>query len=219
MSEPSQDRPGLPLVPAYALPSEDELPASRPPWSLDRGRAALLVHDMQRYFLRPYDPDAAPVPDLVAHIAALITTARAVGVPVFYTAQRGDQDRRDRGLQADLWGPGMSRLPEHQDILSELAPAEGDFVLTKHRYSAFQRSNLETLMRARGRDQLLVCGLYAHIGCQLTAAEAFQRDIEPFLVADALADFSREQHMGALKWAASTCAGVMSTRRALDRLT
>ncbi|MNL29603.1 Isochorismatase [compost metagenome] len=113
----------------------------------------------------------------------------------------------------------MRRTPEHEDILPELAPASGDFPLIKHRYSAFQRSNLETLMRVRGRDQLIVCGVYAHIGCQLTAAEAFQRDIEPFFVADALGDFSREKHMQAVAWAAAVCAVATSTARVLDRLT
>ncbi|MND61284.1 isochorismatase family protein [uncultured Brevundimonas sp.] len=210
---------GLPTVPAYTLPSEAEIPASRAQWTLECDRAALLVHDMQKYFLRPYAPDAEPLPGLIANIARLIAAARSAGVPVFYTAQHGEQDRRDRGLQADLWGPGMSRAPEHQDILPELAPEPGDFPLIKHRYSAFQRSNLETLMRARGRDQLIVCGVYAHIGCQLTAAEAFQRDIEPFFVADALGDFSREKHMEAVAWAAAVCAVATSTARILDRLT
>lgn len=210
---------GLPTVPAYALPTEAEIPASRAQWTLQRDRAALLVHDMQKYFLRPYAPDAEPLPGLVANISRLIAAARAAGVPVFYTAQEGEQDRRDRGLQADLWGAGMSRAPEHQDILPALAPAPGDFPLVKHRYSAFQRSNFETLMRARGRDQLIVCGVYAHIGCQLTAAEAFQRDIEPFFIADALGDFSREKHMEAVAWTAAVCAVATSTARILDRLT
>jgi isochorismate hydrolase len=43
---------GLPTVPAYALPTEAEIPASRAQWTLQRDRAALLVHDMQRYFMR-----------------------------------------------------------------------------------------------------------------------------------------------------------------------
>ena len=210
---------GLPTVPAYDLPTEAEIPASRAPWTLEPGRAALLVHDMQRYFLRPYDLAAAPIPDLIGHIAALTDAARRAGVPVFYTAQTGQQDRRDRGLQADIWGPGMSRSPEHQDIVAELTPGPDDFVLVKHRYSAFQRSNLATLMRARGRDQLIVCGVYAHIGCQLTAAEAFQRDIEPFFVADALGDFSRDKHRAAVAWAAATCAVALSTRQVLETLT
>jgi bifunctional isochorismate lyase/aryl carrier protein len=202
---------GLPTIAPYALPTEAELPAARAPWRRDPARAALLVHDMQRYFVRPFVPGESPLAPAVANIARLATAARAAGIPVFYTAQHGNQDRRDRGLQADLWGPGMSDAPEHQPILPELAPAPGDFVLVKHRYSAFQRSNLETLMRARGCDQLVVCGIYAHIGCTLTAAEAFQRDIEPFLAADALADFSRDKHMMALHYVAGTCAVPLMT--------
>ncbi len=205
------DTKGLPRIAPYIMPAAAEVPSVRPAWTLDRGRAALLIHDMQRYFLRPFDLAAEPIPTLIGNIARLAAAARAAGVPIFYTAQKGQQDRRDRGLQADFWGPGMGRTPEHQDIVAELAPLDGDVVLTKHRYSAFQRSNLEALMRARGRDQIVVCGVYAHIGCQLTAAEAFQRDIEPFLAADALADFSREKHMGAIAWTAGVCGGVLTT--------
>jgi bifunctional isochorismate lyase/aryl carrier protein len=209
---------GLPTIAPYALPGADELPVPRAPWTVQRDRAALLVHDMQHYFVRPYARDAAPMLEVVRNIARLISHARAKGIPVFYTAQHGNQDRRDRGLQADLWGPGMSDAPEHQPILEELAPEQSDFVLIKHRYSAFQRSNLETLMRVRGRDQLVVCGIYAHIGCTLTAAEAFQRDIEPFFAADAVADFSREKHMMALNYVAATCAVPMMTDQLLAAL-
>ncbi len=211
-------KPGLPTIAAYELPRADELPKARAPWKLECERAALLIHDMQNYFLRIFPSDASPVTPVIANIAALAKAARAAGVPVFYTAQEGNQDRRDRGLQADLWGPGMSGAPEHQPIVAALAPEAGDFVLEKHRYSAFQRSNLETLMRARGRDQLVVCGVYAHIGCTLTAADAFMRDIEPFLAADALADFSRAKHDLALSYVADVCGVPLATAQILEVL-
>jgi len=211
-------KPGLPTIPPYDLPRAEELPKPRAPWTLERERAALLIHDMQNYFLRVFTPDAAPIAPAIANIAALAQAARAAGVPVFYTAQEGEQDRRDRGLQADLWGPGMSWSPEHQPIVAALAPQKGDFVLVKHRYSAFQRSNLETLMRARGRDQIIVCGVYAHIGCTLTAADAFMRDIEPFMVADALADFSRAKHDLALAYVADVCGVPLTTAQILEVL-
>lgn len=207
----------LPGIAPYDPPDDTALPQSRGPWRPSRQRLALLVHDMQRYFCRPY-PQGAPLAPVTANIARLIGAARAAGVPLFYTAQKGDQFRPDHGLQADLWGPGMSAIPEHEDILPGLAPAPGDIVLLKHRYSAFQRSNLEQLMRARGRDQLMICGIYAHIGCLATAAEAFQRDIEPFAVADAQADFTREKHDLALGWIAATCGVVLSTDRAVAAL-
>jgi bifunctional isochorismate lyase/aryl carrier protein len=196
---------GLPRIASYPLPTASEVPAPKGPWQLSAPRAALLIHDMQNYFVGAFAAGEAPIAPAIANIARLAARSRTLGVPVFYTAQDGDQDRRDRGLQADLWGPGMSSAPAHQHIIAELAPEPGDLMLVKHRYSAFQRSNLETLMRARGRDQLVVTGIYAHIGCLMTAAEAFQRDIEAFFVADALADFSRAEHDMALKWVAGRC--------------
>lgn len=209
---------GLPTIAAYPLPGAEDLPASRAPWKPQRDRLALLVHDMQRYFVAPFEREASPIAPATANIARLAARCRTLGIPVFYTAQNGDQDRRDRGLQADLWGSGMTGAPEHQDIVAELAPEPADFVLVKHRYSAFQRSNLEHLMRVRGRDQLIVTGIYAHIGCMMTAGEAFQRDIEPFFIADALADFSRDQHDLAINWVAGRCGVVLSTDALLEAI-
>ncbi|HSI40807.1 MAG TPA: isochorismatase family protein [Xanthobacteraceae bacterium] len=209
---------GLPKIAAYALPGADEVPPARAPWRPDPARAALLVHDMQHYFVDAFPAGEAPIAPVIANIAALAARCRARGLPVFYTAQEGAQLRADRGLQADLWGPGMSRATEHQSIVPELAPEAGDIVLVKHRYSAFARSNLERLMRARGRDQLIICGVYAHIGCLLTAADAFMRDIEPLFAADAVADFSRERHQAALAYVAGVCGVPLLTRQVLEAI-
>lgn len=209
---------GLPTITGYALPEAHELPTPRAVWTPVVSRCALLVHDMQRYFLAIFDANAAPLAPAVANLARIITHCRAQGIPIFYTAQQGDQERCDRGLQADLWGAGMQAIPEHEAIIAELAPTSSDYVLVKHRYSAFQRSNLEALMRARGRDQLLVTGVYTHIGCTATVTEAFQLDIEPFLIADAGADFSRDDHMNALRWIARTCGVPMTTDQLLKAL-
>lgn len=208
----------LPAIPPYDLPGAQDLPPARPGWALDSSRAALLIHDMQQYFLAAFAPDAEPMSSVIPRIAALADRCRAAGMPVFYTAQKGNQDRRDRGLQADLWGPGMRAVAEHELIHAELAPQPGDFVLTKHRYSAFQRSNLERMMRVRGRDQLLITGIYAHIGCLYTAADAFQRDIEPFFVADALGDYSRSWHEASVEQVAATCGVVLDSRTVLETL-
>jgi bifunctional isochorismate lyase/aryl carrier protein len=209
---------GLPRIASYPLPAPGEIPAPKGPWQLVAPRAALLIHDMQNYFVGAFAEGQSPIAPAIATIARLAANCRALGVPVFYTAQDGDQDRRDRGLQADLWGPGMSSAPQHQHIIAALAPEPGDVVLVKHRYSAFQRSNLETMLRARGRDQLIVTGIYAHIGCLMTAADAFQRDIEAFFVADALADFSRADHDMALKWVAGRCGVALTADAAIAAL-
>lgn len=208
----------LPSIAPYELPDPQLLPKSKAPWGLETKRAAVLVHDMQRYFCAAYGSNSSLLAKVTENIARLLDTARKNGIPVFYTAQKGNQFRPDRGLQADLWGPGMKAIPEHEDILPELAPTTDDIVLVKHRYSAFQRSNLETLLRARGRDQLIVTGIYAHIGCFSTTVEAFQRDIQPFVAVDAQADFDREGHDLAMSMAARYCGVVSGTDHLITAL-
>jgi bifunctional isochorismate lyase / aryl carrier protein len=208
----------LPTAVAYPLPAAGEVPSSKAAWTPARGRAALLIHDMQRYFLRVFQADASPIEPVLANIDALRARCDALGIPVFYTAQLGDQDQKERGLQTAFWGPGMRDVPEDRDIAGRIAPAPNHQVLTKWRYSAFQKSDFETRLREGGRDQLLITGVFAHIGCLMTAADAFMRDIEPFFVADAVADFSRERHDQAVEYAASRCAVAVTTARLLAEL-
>lgn len=185
---------------AYPLPIAEELPSGRVNWPFEPGRAALLVHDMQHYFVDFYGPDNPLINQVIDHIATLIRQARALGMPVVYTAQPAEQSQADRALLNDMWGSGLTRAPERQPIVSALAPEPQDTVLTKWRYSAFCRSPLAELMAEWGRDQLVICGIYGHIGVMQTAVDAFMRDIRPFLVADAIADFSREDHLLALSY-------------------
>ncbi|ROQ35927.1 isochorismate hydrolase [Streptomyces sp. PanSC19] len=205
---------GIPPIAAYPLPSADELPANTARWRLDPLRAVLLVHDMQRYFLDPFP--AGPRRELVARAALLRTRCAARGVQVAYTAQPGSMSRQERGLLQDFWGPGMRATPEDREVVPALAPEDGDWVLVKRRYSAFFRSGLLGQMRAAGRDQLVLCGVYAHVGVLATAVEAFTHDIRVFLVADAVADFSREDHDTALRYAAGRCAVVVTTEEVLS---
>jgi isochorismate hydrolase len=204
---------GLPTIAAYRLPTAAELPANTARWTVDPGRAVLLLHDMQRYFLAALPP--ATRDPLVRNAALVRGRCAARGVPVAYTAQPGGMSEAERGLLRDFWGPGMRRSPEDREVVPALAPAPGDRVFAKWRYSAFFRTGLLRWMRANGRDQLLLCGVYAHVGVLATAVEAFTRDIRTFLVADAVADFSREHHDMALRYAAQRCAVLVTAREVL----
>ncbi|MGV9566853.1 isochorismatase family protein [Streptomyces sp. NPDC003480] len=199
------------------MPAEGDFPPGTVDWTPDPRRAVLLVHDMQRYFLRPFavgTPGAA----LVANAALLREQCAAAGIPVAYTAQPGDMTDEQRGLLRDFWGPGMRTTPEDRQVIDELAPAPEDWLLTKWRYSAFARTDLLERMRAAGRDQLIVCGVYAHIGVLMSTVDAFTHDIQPFLVADAVADFSAAYHRQALTYAAERCARVATTKQLLTEL-
>lgn len=202
----------IPRIQSYAMPGRDALPVNKVNWCPAPARAVLLIHDMQAYFLRFYGDNSPLLAELLQRVRALRDWAHTAGVPVVYTAQPGKQSAEDRALLNDMWGPGLTNAdPALQAIAPQVAPDEGDTVLVKWRYSAFQRSPLETMMAEWGRDQLIICGVYAHIGCLTTALDAFMRDIQPFVVADALADFSPEEHRMALEMVAGCCGVVLDT--------
>ncbi|MFJ8076659.1 isochorismatase family protein [Streptomyces sp. NPDC096176] len=93
------------------------------------------------------------------------------------------------------------RTPDAAAIIAPPAPRPGEHLMANVRHNAFLRSHLGRLLRVEGRDQLIICGVHAHLGVLLTAADAFMNDIQPFVVADAVADFSAEKHTMALRWA------------------
>jgi trans-2,3-dihydro-3-hydroxyanthranilic acid synthase len=206
----------MPPLEAYPLPAAHDLPANTATWRVEPGRAALLVHDMQRYFLRPI-----PEPlhsEVIGNAARLRNACAAAGMPVAYTAQPGSMTQKQRGLLKDFWGPGMTATAQDRRIVDELVPVPADWQLTKWRYSAFHDSDLLRRLREAGRDQLVVCGVYAHVGVLASAVEAFSNDIETFLVADAVADFAESYHRMALGYAAERCAVVATTDQVLAML-
>lgn len=204
---------GIPPIADYPLPTTADLPANVVDWSAAPDRAVLLIHDMQNFFLNPLP--AVLRSALVANIALLREHAVSVGMPIAYTAQPGSMTERQRGLLRDFWGPGMRATPAERAVVADLAPADDDWVLTKWRYSAFFGTDLLDRMRAAGRDQLIVCGVYAHVGILATAIESFSHDIETFVVGDATADFSPADHHQALTYAAARCAVVTTAKELL----
>ena len=212
----------LPKIAPYSYREQEH--QNRVNWRVDPARAALLVHDMQRYFVRAFELErnGQPLPDAqiniaIANIRRLLDAAHAANIPVYYTAQPPRQNPADRRLLTDFWGDGLQD-DENARILDELAPIEADTVLTKWRYSAFVRSPLEEQLKDLGRDQLIIGGIYAHIGCLTTALEAFMRDIQPFMVADALADFTEKEHRMACEYASGRCARVLNTAEVLEHI-
>ncbi|WP_405533136.1 isochorismatase family protein [Streptomyces avidinii] len=201
----------------YPMPTQEVVPRSVAPWSVDPDRAALLIHNMQNHLLRPFPRNHSPLVDLIGNISALRRSVRRLGLPVVFSAVppagRGEQ----RCLAAEM--ESAPAAPERDvAITEELTPHRGEHVITNARHNAFLRSHLERILRTTGRDQLILCGVFAHSGVLLTAADAFMNDIQPFVVADAVADTSAEEHALALRWTAARGAVVRTTTHLIDEL-
>lgn len=206
----------IPKIKSYEMPSSDV--ENKVQWTPQAEKAVLLIHDMQQYFLDFYDQQQSPIPELIANIKEIKEKCVSLNIPVIYTAQPGNQNAEDRALLTDFWGTGLEEKEEQTSIISQLSPKEDDIVLTKWRYSAFKKSELQQLMKKWNRNQLIICGVYAHIGCLLTAADAFMYDIKPFFVKDAVADFSEEEHKMAIRYAAERCSSTITTSQVIESL-
>ncbi|OAJ92139.1 isochorismatase family protein [Vibrio bivalvicida] len=200
---------GIPKISPYSIPNKNELPSNQVDWQFDPERAVLLVHDMQKYFVEPFSEEMQSL--LIDRVYKLVSYCHDQSVPVCYSAQPGSMTSKQRGLLKDYWGEGMSRDASHTSIVEPLSIREHDWQVVKWRYSAFQKTNLSHMMQEAGRDQLVICGVYAHVGVLMTAVDSFSNDFETFVVADAIADFSRENHLLALDYAARNCAVLTTT--------
>ncbi|WP_433046998.1 isochorismatase family protein [Dactylosporangium sp. CS-033363] len=199
----------LPRITPYPVPTDLGIAQARVGWRPDPARAALLVHDMQHYFLAPFGTaDQVLIGRVVDNINGLRKHAAELGIPVVFSAQPGGQSLAERGLLQDFWGDGPPPDERALAIVDALTPAAGEHRVTKRRYSAFVGTPLAELLG--GRDQLIITGVYAHIGVLATALDAFMRDIQPFVVADAVADFSPAHHRDALRHVRDRC-GVVAT--------
>jgi bifunctional isochorismate lyase/aryl carrier protein len=209
----------IPRISAYSLSQVEGSFTNKVNWKIDAKRAVLLVHDMQNYFVDFYSRDQEPMQSLLKNIKTLATLCRQRNIPVVYTAQPPNQKPHDRALLTDFWGTGLTDKDNVTAIVDDLKPQSADIQYVKWRYSAFQRTSLMEDMLDLGRDQLIICGVYAHIGILSTTLEGFMRDVQAFVVADAVADFSPEEHTMALNYISGRCGKVETLANVVATLT
>lgn len=205
----------LPSIAPYQLNPGKTYP-NRTTWDPDPTRAVILIHDMQKHFVNAFS-DGTPnqLSTAINNIQKLKHHAQTHHIPVIYTAQPPQQSPADRQLLTDFWGPGVQD-PESAHIIDELSPDPHDTVLTKWRYCAFYRTDLEDRMRNHHKNQLWITGIYSHIGCLTTALSAFMHGFQVFFIADAQADFSQTYHEQALEYVSSRCGQVVTTSQLLS---
>ena len=186
-------------------------------WPADPSRSVLLVHDMQDHFVNKYQRDAEPISSVIKGVQKLVEAARSAGIPVVFSAQPGDQDPVERALLTDFWGTGprteaTGLIPE----ISEVGEVTDSELMTKWRYSAFQRTDLHERLAEAGRDTLVITGIYANIGIKATALEAFMTDVRSVVVADVVADFTVDEHWAGVEWVARRCGAVAGVDEVLE---
>lgn len=162
---------------------------------LEPERSALLVLDMQEYFLRPsshaYIPSAEAV---LPKVRSLAEAYAEMGLTV--TLTRHTNSPEDAGVMGRWWRELISPGHPLSGIVSELISY--GTVLEKHQYDAFYGTGLEELLKEKGVSQVVVCGVMTHLCCETTARSAFVRGFEVFFPVDGTATYNEAFHRATL---------------------
>jgi biuret amidohydrolase len=163
--------------------------------AIDPKTTAMIVVDMQNDFVA----DGAMLQSrqafaMVPKLAATLKFCRDQGIRVIYTAHVHRKDGCDMGLYDDLYPPIAQRaslVDETQgvEIYKDVAPAPGEHVIKKHRYSAFFATDMDLILREWGITSVVVCGTTTENCCHATARDAMFHNYKVAFLSDATGTF------------------------------
>jgi nicotinamidase-related amidase len=182
--------------------------------------SALLVVDMQRFFLDEASPTftcggAAILPK----VKRLMDAFRLARRPVIFTQHVHHPGDLDSGIMGWWWqGKCVEGSPE-SEIHPDLAPMPGEKVIFKHRYSAFYNTDLETVLRCLKVEDIVIAGVMTNMCCESTARDAYYRDYRVFFPADGTGSINEEMHLASLLNLAFGFAYVTTSDKIATQLT
>ncbi len=159
-------------------------------------RSALLVLDLQEYFLHP--SSHAFVPSASAIIPGLRSLIDAYSANDWLTVfTRHLNTPQNAGCMASWWRDLITAENPLSGIITALDSSTG-VTLIKTQYDAFYNTNLEVLLHERQVTQVVICGVMTHLCCETTARSAFVRGFDVFFTIDGTATYTEAHHQATL---------------------
>ena len=193
-------------------------------------RCALLLFDfLEGHINRDEEARARYAPVLV-NVADLLAYARRLGVMIAYAnadhrADRGttartirDTDNRLRPIvqgDGEMVQPVITSGTPGARVVSALAPRAEDFVVPKHRWSAFHGTYLDTALRTRGVDTIILTGGSTDVGIASTAFAARDLDYNLVIVSDGCTSPEHDNHDQLMRRVFPRMARVRTTRETI----
>ena len=179
------------------------------PFTLEKGKTALIVVDMENDFVR--DGGVLQTKAAKATLSAnkkLIDFFHSSNMPVIYTRMvnrnktirsRLSSLNRPELTKANAITPGYKRyFPDVKkeldvaDVVDEIYPSKGDYVIDKDLFDAFQGTNLDLILRSHGVESVLVTGTVTHICVDSTAKGAFNHNYNAVIASDAVSSYASD---------------------------
>jgi len=175
----------------------------------DPRMAALLVVDVQNDFVSPQGSAGKRGEDVSAAVASipnlvrLIDQARRVGLTTVYVQTiHSEWTDTPSWIYRSSQKGGLSTCREGTwgaEFYDGIQPLPSERVVVKHRYSAFINTDLNTVLKARQIESVLVCGVATNVCVETTARDAYMYDYYVTLIDDCSAAYDTKLHMNTLE--------------------
>ena len=178
--------------------------------TFDAAKTALVVVDMQNYFMTTPYLGACPIAqEIVPNINRLAAAVRKAGGKVVWIQNLAPMESMEswsankemyRPERVKLRWDAMQKDAHGFQLWPTLDVREGDERVVKRRYSAFipGSSNIENVLRDNGIDTLIVTGVATNVCCESTARDAMMLNYRTLMVSDACATLTDSEHTAAL---------------------
>jgi ureidoacrylate peracid hydrolase len=199
--------------------------------TIDVTRSALIVVDMQNYFVAEgFAAEVPPARGIVSNINRLARAMRATGGTIVWvqTSAAAALERWANHHKYQLTeARARRRLTELNEahegfkLYPELEALPRDIRVKKTMYSAFiaGSSDIDTQLKHRGIETLLVTGTVTNVCCESSARDAMMLDYRVIMISDGNASQTDEEHAASLNNFQIYFGDVMTTDDAIARLT
>ena len=190
-----------------SVPIKNRIPITKP---------ALLVLDMQDYFLSPDSHAFVPSsPRLIPLISKAVNTFKQKELPVIFTKHVNTSD--DAGMMNIWWREIIGEENKFSEINKNLDTSDS-IVLEKSQYDAFYKTSLQTVLQNLGVGTVIVTGVMTNLCCETTARAAFTHGYSVLMPIDATATMNFELHKATTVNLAHGFAEAVTMQSILDLL-
>ena len=144
--------------------------------TLDWSNCAIVLIDYQNEYVDGAMPLGQAGANAIANARLLLDKARAQAIPVFHIAHHGEDN-----------GNVFDPLSANVEIIEQLQPHDGETVITKKHPNSFHDTQLQALITAAQKKQIIFAGFMSHMCVSSTARAAFDLGFDSFVCHDACA--------------------------------
>ncbi|RLG01944.1 MAG: cysteine hydrolase [Thaumarchaeota archaeon] len=151
--------------------------------SVDPRKTAVMIIDMQNDFIKKEGKLYVPrSEELIKTIKSVLDKARKASATIIYTQDWHHSD----DPEFEIWGEHALAGSWGAEIVEELEPKEGEFVIKKPSYDAFYGTPLEHVLKYRNIESLILMGVLANICVLHTAGSAAMRGYKLIIPVDCI---------------------------------